>query len=89
MLSSFVQVGLGSIYMMSYFNLAGRILFTGTFSAPVRYFIIFFDICGRSKEGNYLLQERTAKHRVTVIFLGAAAFCGVFSGWNASQARKM
>jgi len=89
MLSSFVQVGLGSIYMMSYFNLAGRILLTGTFSAPVRYFIIFLDICVRSKEGNYLLQERTSKYRATVIFLGAAAFCGVFSGWNANRDRKM
>jgi len=74
---------------MSYCNLAGRILYICAFAAPVRYFIIFFDICVRLKEGNYRREERTAECRNTPIFVGAAAFEGVFCAGNAKCFQKM
>jgi len=78
MLSSFVLVGFGTIYVMSYFNLAGGIIFTGAFAAPVRYFIIFFDMCVRLKEGNYLLPDNTCSFRAIVFFPGTGAFPSCF-----------
>lgn len=89
MLSSFVQVVFGTIYVLSYCNLAGRILYICAFAAPVRYFIIFFDICVRLKEGIYLLHERSTKCRNTPIFLGASSFEGLICGWNAKRLPKM